>query len=924
MYKETIKQLHYALKEERLSIFVGAGISKSSEGDGIKFPVWDDLISSFQSELNLSDEQDYLKLAQLYYLEFGEFLYYKKLKSFFNNDASPSPVHQLIFSLEPQNIITTNWDCLLEKSALQNLNLLDVIVSDQDLAKSSIPRKLIKMHGDFEHHNIVFKEDDYLNYEFNFPLISNFVKGVLSTNAILFLGYSYNDIDLKLIMMWLRNNAKTRQPMYLVTFYENRSQIKYLENQGIKVVVLPEINELFDRLDEFSSKVAWFLKDILNFNENNSKSTISTFSVYNKLKHLEDYKYILYEQVSSALSNCGYVFGEGISILQFYKELLTYDYEKETREQYGNFVNKLNEIVDNNHQIDCNLARILSILGKSGIDGISLSQDESNCTYIKTFESEYNKELNDLLSFDVFHTQPNFDNLDDMLFHAHSLYLYENYDDSLSIIKIALRLAISRKLYSKVLILSYNYENLKEIINRNKELHSNSLNGKEEQKPDVFSNLDDYYNSIPYKDKLSNKPLFNTLSSNFFKERTYGIFSSLRKAEEYRSTIKSGGIFYDRDIERTRNEHSNFLRYFFGNNLMVQHFLSFKDVNKYYIECSFNSQCQKEKINLNRDEIYSIITCFKNKDLKMLISKFSVVDNELKDFIDISSADIQWFSKNLLPNLVNSRRTVDSYKSKFNLYIENAIELISFAKLTKDEFDCVLKAINDVIDGTGVSIGFYEAVNRFLAIQYKLFDLDFDKEKYRNILESLIRKFSERRASGYERIAVQDHYIGNFFNLAIENDIKVTNTKDVERLIFEIKDSTLENKCQIASSLFVSILNVSDENVTKVIKEFFNELASSIKENPTIDGLIFYLTLVSHDFSEYEEEALRMLVNTLENSSLSINDLVYFSRVETLTNYLAINKGISSYKDVFESYLNKIEVQKKATEEKVKASMQKK
>jgi hypothetical protein len=272
--------------------------------------------------------------------------------------------------------------------------------------------------------------------------------------------------------------------------------------------------------------------------------------------------------------------------------------------------------------------------------------------------------------------------------------------------------------------------------------------------------------------------------------------------------------------------------------------------------------------------------------------------------------------KKLLPNLVNSRRIVDSYKSKFNLYIENAIELISFAKLTKDEFDCVLKAINDIIDGTGVSIGFYEAVNRFLAIQYKLFDLDFDKEKYRNILESIIRKFSERRASGYDRIAVQDHYIGNFFNLAIENDIKVTNIKDVERLIFEIKYSTLENKCQIASSLFVSILNVSDENVTKVIENFFNELTSSIKENPTIDGLIFYLTLVSHDFSEYEDEALRMLVNTLEKLPFSINNMVYVSRIESLTNYLAIEKGISSYKNVLESYLNKIEVQRKETEEK--------
>lgn len=115
MINQNIKELHHAMNEQRLCVFVGAGVSNHPETDGIKLPSWEDLIKSFQVELELPNEQDYLKLAQLYYLQFGEFLYYKKLKSFFNIEASPSFVHQLILKLNPQHIITTNWDCLLEK-----------------------------------------------------------------------------------------------------------------------------------------------------------------------------------------------------------------------------------------------------------------------------------------------------------------------------------------------------------------------------------------------------------------------------------------------------------------------------------------------------------------------------------------------------------------------------------------------------------------------------------------------------------------------------------------------------------------------------------------------------------------------------------------------------------------------------------------
>lgn len=54
----------------------------------------------------------------------------------------------------------------------------------------------------------VFKEDDYLQYSQNFPLVENYIKGIFSTCTIVFLGYSYSDYDLKQIVSWISNISK--------------------------------------------------------------------------------------------------------------------------------------------------------------------------------------------------------------------------------------------------------------------------------------------------------------------------------------------------------------------------------------------------------------------------------------------------------------------------------------------------------------------------------------------------------------------------------------------------------------------------------------------------------------------------------------------------------------------------------------------
>jgi len=58
-----IKNIKQANEDDRLAIFVGAGISKSSDTDYIGLPSWSDLITEIKSDLAITEELDYLKLA---------------------------------------------------------------------------------------------------------------------------------------------------------------------------------------------------------------------------------------------------------------------------------------------------------------------------------------------------------------------------------------------------------------------------------------------------------------------------------------------------------------------------------------------------------------------------------------------------------------------------------------------------------------------------------------------------------------------------------------------------------------------------------------------------------------------------------------------------------------------------------------------
>lgn len=234
-----ILQLQEAMKQNRLVVFVGAGASAS-----VGVPTWPKLIQSFKSEVpeELYDEGDSLKTAEVYRELRGEAEYLTHVKKVLKyGETSSGLVHDAIMSLDPCHIITTNYDDLLEQAAMSNNKQYYVVAKDEDLPLNKGEKMIIKMHGDFANNNIVLTENDYYDYRRNFPLINSFLLSLFATKVVLFVGFSFNDINLKFILRQVSSLlGRKMQRVYLLTDEKKDAlAYSYFKNKSVQLLSLP-------------------------------------------------------------------------------------------------------------------------------------------------------------------------------------------------------------------------------------------------------------------------------------------------------------------------------------------------------------------------------------------------------------------------------------------------------------------------------------------------------------------------------------------------------------------------------------------------------------------------------------------------------------------------------------------------------------
>ena len=293
-----IKRIQDASHSGRLVLFVGAGVSKNS---GV--PMWGELIEKMKCELpeSVRDEKDDLKLAQLYKDSRGEKEYLEMvMRTLSHNKVIPNPIHKELLVLNPVHIITTNYDDLIEQEIRNEYKQFAVVRGDKDMPNMTYPNALIKMHGDYTLGNIVLAENDYYNYPKTFALTRAFVQSLFASKLIVFIGFSFADINLKMILNDVKNILEERmQPVYMLSLNKpDEVTQKYFESKGINIVYLEdsEVTTILSYTngkgegakikDSFGQKLYRYLEIIEKYDSNVTDDLITY--MYKKVSSYQD------------------------------------------------------------------------------------------------------------------------------------------------------------------------------------------------------------------------------------------------------------------------------------------------------------------------------------------------------------------------------------------------------------------------------------------------------------------------------------------------------------------------------------------------------------------------------------------------------------------------------------------------------------
>ncbi|MDD3246056.1 MAG: SIR2 family protein [Methanosarcina sp.] len=183
-----------------LILWVGSGFSKSAG-----YPTGSELANIIKDKLNPDEKQYFEKKFNLDDVteEFVQMRSRKELISVLDEVFKKEPIdltlHEMVSKIpQIQTIITTNYDKSFERAYR---NDIFTIISDQEVP-ASIRNKvnLYKIHGDIDISNsIIITKTDYSDYykERKENLVWNEIRSLISKYSILFIGYSFEDSNVK-------------------------------------------------------------------------------------------------------------------------------------------------------------------------------------------------------------------------------------------------------------------------------------------------------------------------------------------------------------------------------------------------------------------------------------------------------------------------------------------------------------------------------------------------------------------------------------------------------------------------------------------------------------------------------------------------------------------------------------------------------
>ncbi|SMD13055.1 SIR2 family NAD-dependent protein deacylase [Primorskyibacter flagellatus] len=213
------KSFARALWEKQAAVMVGSGFSRAClrEPTASAPPLWGDFKARMEIALGYGSgyAPDALRLAQEYQILHGEDGLDRLIRELVPDERwSPGPLHKQLLELPWQDVLTTNWDTLLERTTPETPDrVYSCIRTVQDIAHQVAPR-IIKLHGSLPSHKpFIFTEDEFRTYPANFAPFVNLAQQVMLEHELCLIGFSGVDPNFLAWSGWARDTlgASTRR-----------------------------------------------------------------------------------------------------------------------------------------------------------------------------------------------------------------------------------------------------------------------------------------------------------------------------------------------------------------------------------------------------------------------------------------------------------------------------------------------------------------------------------------------------------------------------------------------------------------------------------------------------------------------------------------------------------------------------------------
>lgn len=886
--KTSVKKLKEAIDNNKLVVFVGAGVSANS-----KCPSWEGLVEQFADELGIpNDKRDksveyFLKIPQYYYIERGEKEYFDLIDKNINNfDAIPNDINRIIFELKPSTIITTNFDDLLEKTVKSQGLFYTTVKQDKDLPYCFNDQLIIKMHGDGKLKNIILKEDDYLSYSRKFPLVENYIKGLFSTKTILFIGYSAEDPDFKLLFKSVKEQlGGDFQPAYLLEVNKdnNRIDYNYYKNRGINILYYSDINNEIDNVvtvnidtditHELGKKLYKFLLYIKDY-----KEEVSNYidEIYNKISIFEEMNAINPKDIIDAIGEtCSYdIFG--------FKELF---FEK--NDLVLNFIKDINsdkkEIAIKKVFENQNTKKILNILNKASIENILIESRENKLSfkYDLSYNSDYKesdtlfklykgykyKELLKEIS-PYLQSKELEGNEKKFLEKAYYLYNLGEYIEAYTILKKLSVHCFSRKKYLYYFISQFNMKKLSIIIKNN---FSNYKNNK-----DLIKIIDNETNNIDIEYKYMELPkqyrekckfILELNNFNIFYKEIIALQENTKALIRQKKVVEKGGFSFSNDLIKSFHKVKNLLNYIDKNYIMVSHFKEIKNMYAIFIEGILVNY----SININNDDnnpfrnankidkldifiIDIIIRYIKNKDLKEYlfdnkIEKLKVEEDVIPYILDVLDSIVDFVK----------------YEQRINIFdknnaIKNIISILQYTDIKKDDFIRIILVFKTLLSKNILDV---KSLDELLDFIIRIFNRDealIDSKSLIEFIEEYVVNLVHGNINGFVFNLIRSE---KFFNDIVyicnktNNELKLKINNEINTIIDRCENT---NSDEYINNLLIPLYLIMSEEIKNKFEIFISNYCNDIKDKNKYSYIDLMYKLMIKDIGKYDINEFREFI----------------------------------------------------------------